>query len=202
LGLKGKQIGVLLSILVSQTIPMFSVSFLYPAFLVGIFLSKDSLLVDTRKRRVIMLSSIAIWAGLLIKMRWTDFNIPITLLISNNELLMDRILRIVIGVFGALFWMSLFTELFVENNRSHIKSLAKYGKYTLGVYILQTYILESGLCRVISLDKFSLLMSDFIISPVIALVVLVICICIIMITGRNNLVALLLWGYSNKKMNK
>lgn len=197
-GFKGKWIGILLSILISQIIPMFSVSFLYPAFLVGIVLSKGDLLEDDRKRVIIMVSSFLIWAGLLVKMRWTDFNVPISFLISNSELIMDRLLRIFIGSFGALFWISLYTTLFRKSSNTRVASLAKYGKYTLGVYILQTYILESGLCKVISLDKFSLLMSDFIVSPIIALTVLVICILIIMITERYKLMALLLWGYKSK----
>ena len=131
-------------------------------------------------------------------MKWTDFNIPITLLVSNPELIIDRLLRIVIGLFGSLFWISLFAGLFTRNGNVHVRKLAKYGKYTIGVYILQTYILEYGLCKIISLDRFSFLVSDFILSPIISLIVLVLCFSIIIITERYMLISQFLWGYINK----
>lgn len=198
LGFKGKWLGILLSILVSQIIPLFSVGFLYPSFLVGILLSEKSLLDDNRKIHVIMISSLMLWIALLFKMKWIEYNIPIDVLLISPNLVTGRLLRVITGLSGALFWMSLFTELFKGINNNKIISLSTFGKYTLGIYILQTYILEEGLCKIISLDKYPLFVSDFLIASCLALSAMFVCINIIKTTDRNKLATLLLWGYNRR----
>lgn len=195
LGTKGKWVGILLSIIVSQIIPLFSVGFLYPAFLIGMLLKEQDLLNDIKKRRVLMIASFVIWIGLLCKMEWIEYNVPVNALISNPNLIAERLLRIIIGIFGSVFWISLFVELFHMANGRSTSYLAEFGKYTLGVYILQTYILEGGLCKVLNLDKLNLFLSDFVVAPIIAMLVLIVCILIIKPTEKFSTIKLLLWGY-------
>lgn len=198
LGYKGKWFGILLSIIVSQVIPLFSISFLYPSFLVGILLFKEGLLESERRRRVIMLSSLVLWCALICKMKWINFNIPISVLLTSPDLLIERCPRVILGLSGALFFMSLFTELFKRKNNIKILALSVFGKFTLGIYILQTYILELSLCKIISIDHYPLIVADFLIAPSIALLVLCVCICIIKIIDRCRLMTLLLWGYNSR----
>ena len=198
LGFKGKWFGILLSIIVSLLIPFFSISFLYPFFLVGILLSKKKILESERKRRVIMISSIVIWGAIICKMRWMDFNIPISVLLTSPNLLIARCFRVALGLSGALFFMSLFAELFNKKKNNKILTLSVFGKFTLGVYILQTYVLEEGLCRIISINHYPLIVADFFIAPSIALFIMCFCIFIIKVIDRYRLAALLLWGYKRK----
>ena len=194
-GAKGKWVGLLLSILASQLIPLFAVGFLYPAFLMGVLLSKRRVIDNTNMRRVIMVTSLVIWAGLLCKMKWIEYNIPINVLLDNPHLFVDRALRILIGIAGSLFWIALFAELFHGSSICQNWTIAKYGKYTLAIYILQTYILEQGLSKIIQLDGFSLLISDFVIAPLISFAVLALCIVLIRLTEQNKYIKFWLWGY-------
>ena len=164
-------------------------------FLMGVLLKQKDILLNIKGRRVLMAASLLVWLPLLYRMKWIEYNVSIDLLLNNPSLLLERWYRVIVGAAGSIFWITLFMELFADKKEGMICSISQYGKYTLGVYILQTFFLEAGLSRLIHLDKYSIIMSDFAIAPVIAVVVLIVCICIIKQTERFDKLKLWLWGY-------
>ena len=84
--------------------------------------------------------------------------------------------RIVTGLAGTLFFISLFLYVFSRINLSdHLLKVCAYGQETLGIYIMQTFLLETLMPRLLNLDGAGFFMFNFILTPLISLLVVVGC---------------------------
>jgi len=80
--------------------------------------------------------------------------------------------------------------------RKLMKYISNIGQYTLAVYILQSYILNSDtLGRFVNFDKVNGLISHYIIFPILSILLLYFLVAIIKLTIKNRNAGRILWGY-------
>lgn len=110
----------------------------------------------------------------------------------------DRdVFKIPIGITGAFAFICLFCKLF---NGLHllpsnsVNYLIDMGKHTLGVYLVQTVILEMILPSILHLHSFDTLMGHLFLVPLISLLTLIVCDVVTRICYRNRYISLLFMG--------
>lgn len=178
-------IGGGIALILSQFIKIYNVNTMFPAFLLGFLLS-----ISGRIRYFNM--SIFVLGSL------SSYIICYTIL-ENVEItpIMTNFMRIVRGLAGACFIVSCFNIL----NRISINSIAtrtisKIGRNTLGIYILQTIILEIGVAYYIG-NSLAISHSHFfplIITPLIATIILAISMKLINLINCSQIFSKLLLG--------
>lgn len=88
-----------------------------------------------------------------------------------------------------------FYCLFADTHDAYSHSLAKWGQYTLGVYVIQSLLLETLLVRWFSFGADTLVLFDMLIGPLLTLLVVVVCLWVnylIILMGRGKISLLLL----------
>lgn len=104
-------------------------------------------------------------------------------------------LSFLLGLSGSVCIVGLIHLLTEKIGTSSLfRSLAHLGQYTLGVYILQSFILEKLMPMYISFDDFPEGITHFIIHPILSLLLLVICITITQLVYKNRYTALVFFG--------
>ena len=73
------------------------------------------------------------------------------------------------------FYHAIFFLLFTGLRNVYLLNLAKLGQYTLGVYVIQSLILETILVRWISFSSDYFWSFDFVIAPLISLLIVYVC---------------------------
>ena len=190
---------VALSLLLVQAVPWFRLSVMYPCFLLGWVLR-------TRPR----------WQAL-VEEKWWIFALLFVLLLTgwNTAVYTNpisiaeiepvpsaaflwtgrQIYRLAIGCIGALFFTGLFRRHVPKQSDSKwLQNLCAMGSLTLGIYILQSIVLETILARVISLDTLSPWVAQIVVMPAVSVVVLLLCVVIIRWLSRSNRLAFFLFG--------
>lgn len=195
---------VIISLLVSQVIAGFKVDLMYPCFLFGLFVNKNIGYIKENSLRICLVSG-SIFCVMLLFWDASFWSIP-----SRSDVLgslPDLSLagsyaylvgyRIVIGLVGTLFFISLFEliskKIYVPEK---LANLSRLGEETLGIYLLQTLVLEIVMQRWVILDEANALVFNFIISPLIALAVLVLCHFLISLIKKSKMLSFLLLGKS------
>lgn len=198
---KYKLLGLLLTLLVSQVAGCFNVSNMYPCFLVGMVLNKNvSLLKD--KSKVLFLISFIFFLVMLCFWDKSFWQIPdIRTALYDKDLnstflyFYRRFYRIIIGFAGSLTFISLFYFLFEKKGTSKIMDMCyECGQYTLGIYMLQSIIIETIMTRYVVLDNLGFVVFNFIVAPILSILVLVICVKLIKYIQKNKVLTLLLIG--------
>ena len=105
-----------------------------------------------------------------------------------------RYYRLMIGIIGSTFFISMFHWCINEVRNKLIDTISICGQYTLGIYILQTFILESLMVRYINFDNVNSFIFGFIIAPLLSLLLLVICIFLSKILDSHKITAFLFLG--------
>ena len=107
--------------------------------------------------------------------------------------------RIFLGLSGSLFFFSIFRR-FLEPRTSTplLNSLAQVGGVTLGIYVLQAIILETLMPCYISFSALSVSTIVWL-MPLLAMVVLGVCLLIVRLIERNRLLSFLLLGKEYKR---
>lgn len=109
-----------------------------------------------------------------------------------------RIYRIIMGASGAFAILTGFYCLFKkESHSAFVVTCSRWGKETLGIYIVQTYLLEKILSQYLNFDGINFYLVNFIIFPIISLLIMWICILIIRLLKTNKVTAFLLLGVKN-----
>lgn len=118
-------------------------------------------------------------------------------LMEIGRYLYVRYYRILMGFAGSTTFIALFYSLsrWIPNSKLG-DTLCKYGKYTLGIYILQTFFLEMILRDNLSCDGLSFCIFNFIVAPLISSCVLIICLVCIKIIHCSPIASWLLLGES------
>lgn len=193
---------LLATFIVSQFITYSNICTMYPAFLCGIIL----------KRRQGIIRSYYILGGTftlftILLQFWDASFWPIPDMLygicnKNLDTFQDYVYkggyRIVIGIIGSTFFISLFMLLFSKHKSNMIKLLSCYGKYTLGVYILQSFILEYALGRYVNFDNTNYWLFHFVYAPIISLTLVLCFTYIVRFTYNYKKISLLLWGKKTK----
>ena len=80
--------------------------------------------------------------------------------------------------------------------------IGKVGQYTLGIYILQVFILELITPRLVQFNEFNSFIVNFILTPIAALIVMAICAGITLMLDAKPLTALLFLGKTQHKSRR
>jgi len=109
-----------------------------------------------------------------------------------GEFWFKTIYRILIGFTGTLFFFSLFKN-HIPNNL-FVMEWGGVGKHTLCIYMFQTLIIERILCQYVDFSGINPLVYNFILTPIIAAAVIVLCLQIGWIISKSSLASFLFFG--------
>ena len=171
---------ITITLIISQLIAPFFVSFMYPCFLMGIILRKNEII----KARILQYqwNILSIFIIMLLFYTTDTWNkshgIPNNLINAGIgtwiEIIMYRLFRLIIGLFGALSIFTIFIQLFDKRIKKSSFQLiiSEWGKYTLEVYIFQSIFLERILTRLFQFDNVNPFIYNFILTPTISILLL------------------------------
>lgn len=172
-----KYLGCLIGLLISQVIPAFKITWMLPFFIAGYILFQNYTQF-VNKAKYFFWPSLFLFIILFLVSRKME---PIDLVSLKNELLSGNltflreyfifhILRLVIGSAGSIMIISailLLSNKIGINKTPHI--LTAFGQQTLGIYIIQTYLLEELLSRYVDLSHTNELVFTYIIVPLVSI---------------------------------
>ena len=175
--------GVIISLLLSQIIPIFKINWMFPFFLTGYLCSNKLDLIKKQKYLLFTISSIIFIVLLAIyNKEWIENLSSIKSQIIEghlsiiNKILGIQLFRYLIGFSGSVSLISLIFILTNKYKDSKILTLmGKYGNDTLGIYIFQTLILETIASHYIDLTSINKILFTFIICPIISLCIMWLC---------------------------
>lgn len=166
----------------------FHLSLMFPSFLFGVYLKKKDVLAKPNMLKFLLLSSICVFLVCLSFWDASCYNNPPHIISSAFVLDFSPLItfvgiymyRLLVGLSGALFFISLFSVVFksdyTASRHSLIGFLAKQGRYTQAVYILQVIILETILAHYISFeDVNNIFFVNIILIPFFSMVILAFC---------------------------
>lgn len=192
---------MLVTLLISQTISPFFVSFMYPCFLIGYLLKQYPSFMKFIKSYsypfiLLFLFMLCFWD----KDMWINSHgIPQGIgdfdILQLLRLIFYRLFRLLLGIIGSLAFISFFLSFDSVISESRIVLLCcKLGKYTLNIYILQRIILEMGISRLVNLHHLNSFALSFIITPFVSLIVLLLCVYTTEMIKKTPKLERILWG--------
>jgi fucose 4-O-acetylase-like acetyltransferase len=102
--------------------------------------------------------------------------------------------RLLIGLVGSLFFFALFQRFWKKNNITSF--LSRCGQLTVGVYGIQSIVLQRVMHNLLDFGKVNLWIYRFIITPSTSAFVFFICVLTIKLIQRSNPLAFVLFGSS------
>lgn len=184
-------------------IPLFDLPRMYPCFLLGMMIKKSKLTESCYMPIILLLALIVfvvlsyIWCN--DSNIWTSSISLMNALLGNNswyDFSYNYIMKLAIGFAGSMLIITALKLLLPKQHKKIFDMLAKVGSRTLGIYILQTYLLERIMSRFISLEAS---VFNYVVGiPLISSAVIVICYYMILVIEKNKYCALLLLGKLNR----
>lgn len=193
---------------VMAKIPHFSaykVDFMLPFFVCGIYLRRNCNRLITDKRLLVPYILLFIICMMLWKSDYIWYNsrsqwFSLKQMYLNRTFIFDWynlfcvIIRFIVGCVSSLFLMSLFYQIGQSRPGSYLfPKIAKYGQYTLHIYILQTFLTEMNILN-INLPIEDIVQFQFIYTPIISLLVTVVSTILAMIMEKNKYINKYLFG--------
>lgn len=180
-----KLIGCLIALILSQCLPFFKMTYMLPFFVMGYLLSTNRKFLYQNTGIVFLFSLILYGSGFLYYSQ-SDLR-DISLVALKNSLLSGslymlqdyaimQLMRFFLGFTGSLTIMC--GVIWIVNRfkiKSDITGFSTYGKYTLGIYVLQTIILEQILIRFVDLSGLHIYLFSYLIVPLFSLLIMDIC---------------------------
>lgn len=196
-----KRYWIILTLIISQLVPPFQVSFMYPCFVIG-FVIKES----HPFRMVIQRNSFLIFVCFLLmllfwnKTAWChSHGLPEDFfrsgLLSILDVFFYRLYRLLIGIFGAFAFCSLAINISNDKiQQSNVCKISYWGGYTLEIYILQAIIIERFLSHYIKFDYMNIFLFNYVVSPIIAIIISFVCIMFIWLLIKSRSMMIFLFG--------
>lgn len=191
---------VITALLITQFVDYFKISLLFPCFLMGYLIRKyNNLRNIVSNLHFVILGAFCFFCFLFLwdESFWRpspDFKRVVLSFCLNGEVHTAWLYRVffptLIGTVGSIFFIGLFINRFgkLEGRNLVSRIIADWGKETLGIYLIQAIILETLLPQFLSFDYLNEFCYSFFVTPMIALVIMIICIAII--KGINNSIIL------------
>lgn len=191
----------LLSWIVLLFVPMggtLMINFLYFYFGLGYLIHKYQDRIY--KYGVLILIFSVIWFVIAIYKQWT---VPCERVdwVFLTHFPFKFIIQILTGFSGSILIIGcckLANNLFVRNKTLNniLSKLSLIGRYTLGIYVVQTFLIERLLTAYIKFnsDSISPILIDFVLIPLIGLILCIICCYIVRKTQRYRIINLLFYG--------
>jgi hypothetical protein len=177
---------------------------MYPSFLLGVGLRRHSTWISTHLIKASIVAG-CVFLCMLVKWDagfWAESG---NVLIAQNELmnrLYLQLYRIAIGLAGTLFFMTLFEWIAAKVPGSKFGyKICSLGSFTLGVYILQTFLLEITMPQLLNFDNQNRLAFVFITAPAISIGVMAVCLMGVKILRLFKITSFMFLGisFSNRK---
>lgn len=166
------------------------VNWLFPFFWIGYFYKKYHNIIVS-KINYISLLSIIIYCLLYLYRNSIGFanyiRIDYNTLVTYNDRI---IINFLIATSGSIAVMALCNTLVKYSP----KSFVRIGQFTLGIYTLQTLILDNTLQDIIMNDVENWFLLNIVISPILSFTIMIICIWIIKILSCNKILDLIFFG--------
>ena len=196
---KNKWISITITLLLSQLIPVFQIPFMYPSFLMGMLLKNSKTLMSSfLKYRYVLCVSFIVMTLFWTKEAWIGSH-GTTLLKGSEAQILDffllRLFRLIIGILGALSFLTLFCAIDESKMISNIvRRLCDYGRYSLEIYIVHSVLFVDFVCRYIKFTEFNFLQFNILVAPMISLLVFAVCCFIIAIVYKSYFLSKILFG--------
>jgi fucose 4-O-acetylase-like acetyltransferase len=172
--------------------------FLLPMFWFGIFLKNNYQIFVKYSKWILLVSAVvfticlAFWDGSY-TMYITPFKIfrfkELTFTLTNIDIVL---FRVAIGIVGSMFWFVLFLKIY-KNNR-FFSLFSQAGAFTMGIYILHVTILERFINRLMDLPNINIWIYNFLFTPLVAILVGIICIFLIKLLSKSKFSGMVLFG--------
>lgn len=191
-----------LSLIVSQLFLWHQFNLMYPCFVLGAVISRNLNWFCKNSGKITLISGI-IFIGMLFfwdQRFWrgiTIFDDDRTVIYIDlfKEWFFTRYYRMAIGIAGTVFFIGLFEFLSHKIPSTKLGDrIIKWGSYTLGIYIFQTFILEFIMQHYLKFDSMNFYLFNFVIAPIISLGVLLACVGIIELIKKSEWTNWLLLG--------
>lgn len=194
--------GIWVTLLVSQLIPFANVIYMYPAYMAGQAIGNHKEWFAMRITPIFIISAAVYLVAVIFwgKDDWHLFEQTKEVIASSGYLkagtfYVEKILyKLLVNLSGSVMFFSMFMAMECLWNNAFARFLGFMGKYTLIVYIMQSYILEVQLPKYLNLDYISPTMFNFVATPAIALVVLLFSVVVAALVDKNKYTRLLLLG--------
>lgn len=198
---KHKIIGLIITLLLSHAISSINLlSLMYPCFLVGMGLKYYSNYFTHKKDVAIIIISFIVFILLYIAQTFILEYKPFSVshLIGSGLYKMAiytecyRIIELLLGISGSfvfIFFIKLICRYFHE-----IKCLSNIGRFTLGIYIWQTLFIQRFIGPFLHLPIQNHYLYDFILTPVAAVIITIICALMTKLESKSRILATLFLG--------
>lgn len=201
IGIKFKY-GLLISLLISQAVPFANVLYMYPAFVLGQALWKNKDWFRNHIKQIIVVSAVVYLISMLFwgADDWHLFSQIKDMIVTGGYVkagifyVGKTAFKLLVNISGSMLFFSLFIALERIWNNGFGRIMGYIGKYTLIVYILQTFILEKNLPKFVNLDNLSYPLFNFVATPVLAVAVLLFCVVVAVFVDKNKYTRLFLLG--------
>lgn len=190
----------MLILFVSLFIGKYDITRMFPCFLAGMLLNqKGNRWIEGKKA---LYGSFIVFVVLLtfwnidesIWLRFGSIQECLQKTFGLGEYVYKYIFRIAVGLAGSFFIMSLIYHICHNCQSAFLQKVSKAGQYTLGVYILQTFLLERIMAKIIHLNNFNYEINILILTPLLAFFVFVICIVAVRLLSKSKILGSLLFG--------
>ena len=185
----------------------YKIDFMLPFFFGGLFLREKQYIITKNLPTLLLVSGSCFlvcsifWQKQYIYYFSKPNYIDYRFLIKAHKFLFDEMnlvmvgFRYIAGFCGTCFFIFLFEYIYSLKTRfcSLLSQLAQYGKYSLHIYILQSFFVSWGIMPFrFSIENRNLY--DYLYTPCYSLFILVLCICLANLLERNRYINLLLFG--------
>ena len=197
---KYKQILLFAMLIFSQFIPFYQIPAMYQFFLLGILVREYQNLI-LRYKNYICFACMLVFSVMICffdKSFWSPISIRSIFFNANYHdielFFYQRTFRFFIGTSGCLFFYLFAYNIVKFSVLSEIsKKIAYFGTITMPIYILQQQIFYI-LRRYIHIDYTNFTIYNTVTTPIISLLVFIMCVSIIYIVSKNKLLNKLLFG--------
>lgn len=173
---------------------------MWPFFIIGVLTNKHKHIIENHSV-IILISSVILFYCFLSLWDLSEYDIYSNKTSITFEYCIIAIKRLLIGITGSFTFIIIIKKVPWNINNKIMNSIIEVGQNTLGIYIIQRYIVERGLIKFTSLfDSISsyftsnLLVHYLFISPIVSIITIYVSMLIIRIVKRNKIGRLILLG--------
>ena len=207
-----RYIGLIIAFIGSQAMPVFKLNWMLPFFITGYILANNYDFLIKYKNFVFIISTIVFSILLMIYDASTMSSLSgiKNEILNGNFQILSKVIslqfyRYFLGLAGSLTIISLIMIIINNFNSSNIIGFFNsYGKDTLGIYIIQTLVLENIMSQFIDISHINIYVFSFLITPLVSFVIMDLCVDILNFIRKNQHLHLFFFGkkgkiFSNKK---
>ena len=190
---------VILVCSISRYLDYSSAMSMMPFFLFGVFLHQNESLLRTFWKPILSIS-LVVYLSMMACFSLSEYNVYSYPFAENS--LKPFLIRVLIGTSGSVSCIILIKDVVSSFKTSFWPKISTIGQMTMGIYLIQLIFAES-ICKLVSpmasylyhkLPPPIWIWYDFLITPLVTIIIIKISVAIITILRRNPLVRLLLLG--------